>query len=283
GILHDGQEVAVKKIPALFFKESVYDEINIVINLKHENIIRPMGYCHEIIMVLCHRQGKYIGGQSMIFCFIEKLMRNGSMEHFITTGIYKKTSRHGLFDWSFCFHIILGTAQGVCYLHEQRVVHLDLKPDNILFGSDMNPRISDFGLAIKLVHVDDEITRDGSVAGTLRYMAPEYLGEGIISIKCDVYAFGVIIFRTIGLMNRCESPVRDDCAGWAEVAQDAGRLKELFGPAKVDQPQLMEIKRCIEVAVLCTQNDRHKRPIMADVLLMLSGEKEIPIPEKALA
>ncbi|TVU41949.1 hypothetical protein EJB05_15511, partial [Eragrostis curvula] len=66
---------------------------------------------------------------------------------------------------------------------------------------------------------------------------------------------------------------------WAEVAQDAGRMKEIFGPAKVDQPQLMEIKRCIEVGLLCMQSDRHKRPTMADVILMLSGEKEIPIPE----
>ncbi|TVT97322.1 hypothetical protein EJB05_57435, partial [Eragrostis curvula] len=118
GVLHDGQEDAIKKLnlhsdPNL---KSTYDAINTFINLKHENIIRPMGYCHEIVMDLVHLEGKYIGGPQLI-------------------------------DWSSCFHMILGIAQGVHYLHEQQVVHLDLKPENILLGSHMNPRICDFDLA----------------------------------------------------------------------------------------------------------------------------------------
>ncbi|TVU41948.1 hypothetical protein EJB05_15510, partial [Eragrostis curvula] len=250
GVLHDGQEVVIKNIDLSrsFNAGWIYDAINIFINLKHENIIKPMGYCHEITASLSEDEGKQIVGGRLI-------------------------------DWSSSFRIIQGIAQGLHYLHEQRFVHMDLKPSNILFDSHMNPRISDFGIAAKLVHVNAEKTVL-DLAGTPGYIAPEYIGEGILSIKCDVYAFGIILIQTISSMNRHEYPGRIDLAGWAMVAQDSGRImKELFGPAKVDHPQLMEIKRCIEVGVLCIQYHRHKRPTMADVLLMLSGEKEVPIPE----
>ncbi|TVU41951.1 hypothetical protein EJB05_15513, partial [Eragrostis curvula] len=161
-----------------------------------------------------------------------------------------------LIDWSSCFRMIQGIAQGIHYLHEQCVVRTDLKPSNILLDSDMNPLISDFGVATK------------------GYMATEYLGEGILSTKCDVYAFGMILNQTISSLNRSKSRYRH-FVGWAELAEDARRM-ETFGPApaKVDQSQLMEIKRCIEVGSLCTQFDRHERPTMTEVLQMLSGSSK---------
>ncbi|TVU00218.1 hypothetical protein EJB05_54371, partial [Eragrostis curvula] len=270
GVLDDGQEVAIKKIwhGLLRFKESsLYIEINVVLKLKHTNIIRPLGYCHEKVMVFGQYENEWVRAESNTFCFIEEYMPKGSMDSFLE-GI-----------------IIQGITQGIHYLHEQRVIHLDLKPGNILLGPDMNPRISDFGLATMLKHVDDEITRGDSLSGTPAYMAPENIGEGILSIKSDVYAFGVILFQTISGMSRPKkSPNLQDSVAWAEVAQDAERMEELFGHTMVDQPQQMEdIKRCIGVGLLCMQSDRRKRPTMADVILMLSGEKEIPIPGKASA
>ncbi|TVT97315.1 hypothetical protein EJB05_57456, partial [Eragrostis curvula] len=200
GVVRDGQEVAIKKVfdycLADTNERSIYDGINVFINLEHKNIIRPLGYCHEIVMVLCHNEGKYIGAHSNIFCFVEKYMPNGSMKSFIK----------GMFS--------------------------------------------------------------------LGYMAPEYLGEGILSTKCDVYAFGMILNQTISSLNRSKSRYRH-FVGWAELAEDARRM-ETFGPApaKVDQSQLMEIKRCIEVGSLCTQFDRHERPTMTEVLQMLSGSSK---------
>ncbi|KAF0890024.1 hypothetical protein E2562_035356 [Oryza meyeriana var. granulata] len=104
-------------------------------------------------------------------------------------------------DWSSRFRIIQGVTQGITYLHthseKRTVVHLDLKPDNILLDSDMNPKIGDFGLAKVLE--DDEI--NASVCGTLGYMPPEYIVEGVISVKNDVYGFGVTLLETISGMS----------------------------------------------------------------------------------
>ncbi|TVU41950.1 hypothetical protein EJB05_15512, partial [Eragrostis curvula] len=164
GVLQDKQVVAIKNMrpdSMAEHEQSLYVAINIFMKLEHKNIIRPLGYCHEIVVELICYEGEYVGWSSLL-------------------------------DWSSCFSIIQGITQGVHYLHEQWVLHLDLKPGNILLGPDMNPRIGDFGLATMLVHVDDEITRDDTPA----YMAPEYIGEGILSTKCDVYAFGIILIQT---------------------------------------------------------------------------------------
>ncbi|GJN03453.1 hypothetical protein PR202_ga20903 [Eleusine coracana subsp. coracana] len=70
-------------------------------------------------------------------------------------------------NWSSRVQIIEGVARGLHYLHEQDIVHMDVKPANILLDSDMNPKIADFGLAVRLDHDDNEITRGNSLRGTM--------------------------------------------------------------------------------------------------------------------
>ncbi|CAN6373386.1 unnamed protein product [Urochloa humidicola] len=224
-------------------------------------------------MVLVKYESKYIGSQECEFYFVEEFMPNGNMEDAI--------NGHRGIQWSSRFKMIQGIAEGLHYLHEQRVVHLDMKPANIPLDSDLNPRVSDFGIAKKLDHGDDEITRDNdSIAGTVGYIAPEYLSHGFLSTKCDVYGFGVTLLRTISCMCRSNRPDLDTLAEWIWKARSAIRMEELFDASLCDKSQMVQIKRCMEIGLLCIELDWKDRPSMGEVLAMLNGEKELPAPKQ---
>ncbi|WVZ49908.1 hypothetical protein U9M48_001227 [Paspalum notatum var. saurae] len=180
-------------------------------------------------------------------------------------------------DWSSLIQIIEGIAQGVKYLHEQCVVHLDLKPTNIILDSHMNPKITDF--EVSKVLNGNQMKRDIITAGTFQYIAPEYLTGGAVSTMNDVYAFGVTVLETVsGIRRRCNKPREFHLHQWAWKALE-GRPKE-FDPALFVESQLVEIKRCIQVGLLCAQHECADRPTMVDALLMLHGEKTLPNPRK---
>ncbi|CAL4990453.1 unnamed protein product [Urochloa decumbens] len=281
GILQEGQVVAIKEHSYNFLSEEnrIYDAINISIKLNHENIVKPLGYCHEVIMVLkLDIFDKYVEDKDQHFCFVEEYMPNGSMEDIINGS--------QLIDWSSRFKIIQGIAQGLHYLHEERVIHMDIKPSNILLDCDMNPRICDFGVAIKLGRGVDKTTHD-SLVGTPTYMAREYLTRGHISRKCDVYAFGLTLLETIHSMRISEEhaapsaslpqykPGIPGLVTWAYDAREAVRM-ELFDPLCCDTSQLMDIKRCMEVGLLCIEHEPKDRPAMEEVISMLKDEIELP-------
>ncbi|TVU23610.1 hypothetical protein EJB05_25985, partial [Eragrostis curvula] len=182
-------------------------------------------------------------------------------------------------EWSAVFRIIEGLAQALRYcLHEQHIVHMDVKPSNILLDSDMNPKITDFDLS--LVLDADESTAYG-IMGTFYFMPPEYLASGIISTSNDVYAFGVTLIETLSCMCRSKQTRENSpCPfSWAWEAWQSGEVEELFNPSLFDSSQLMEIKRCMCIGLLCTQFDRADRPTMKDVIEMLNGDEELPTPK----
>uniref|UniRef100_A0A0E0ML18 Protein kinase domain-containing protein n=1 Tax=Oryza punctata TaxID=4537 RepID=A0A0E0ML18_ORYPU len=256
GVLRDGLEVAIRKHKIAH--PNGYDEkpemhrlIHLCSMLEHKNLVKVLGYCHEnrgVDMSNENTPKEVVGEQ---------------------------------FDWSSRFRVIQGITQGLIYLHSHSgkptIVHLDLKPDNILLDSDMNPKIGDFGLA-KVVK-DDEI--NASVRGTLGYMPPEYIVEGVISVKNDVYGFGVTLLETISGMSDSGRDARHQASiEWAWNARNSGEINKLFDPWLCDESQLKEIKRCMEIGLLCTENKPSDRPIMPDVLEMLQGKKKVPTPKQ---
>uniref|UniRef100_K3ZP53 non-specific serine/threonine protein kinase n=1 Tax=Setaria italica TaxID=4555 RepID=K3ZP53_SETIT len=240
GVLQDGQVVAIKRLHRFDFMGGNWrydDVITVFGDLKHKNIIKPVGYCYEVTKSVNSHKGRYYIHDHIEFCFVEGYMANGSMEKIINGSRF--------IGWSCRFKMIQGIAQGLHYLHEQRVVHRDIKPDNILFDSDMNPRISDFGVAQKLIN---KLNCEETLVGTPGYMAPEYLYRGAVSTKCDVYAFGITLLGTIiGSMIMSAPPNLSELIIW-----------------------LMQIKKCMEVGLLCVEKDEERRPTMADVLAMLN-------------
>ncbi|RCV39434.1 hypothetical protein SETIT_8G224400v2 [Setaria italica] len=269
GVLQDGQVVAIKRLHRFDFMGGNWrydDVITVFGDLKHKNIIKPVGYCYEVTKSVNSHKGRYYIHDHIEFCFVEGYMANGSMEKIINGSRF--------IGWSCRFKMIQGIAQGLHYLHEQRVVHRDIKPDNILFDSDMNPRISDFGVAQKLIN---KLNCEETLVGTPGYMAPEYLYRGAVSTKCDVYAFGITLLGTIiGSMIMSAPPNLSELIIWAFEARDDVRM-ELFKPSLCCcECQLMQIKKCMEVGLLCVEKDEERRPTMADVLAMLNGVKELP-------
>ncbi|KAL6908108.1 hypothetical protein ACP4OV_002278 [Aristida adscensionis] len=227
---------------------------------KNKNIITILGYGLEFIL-----KPKHV--QPHIF-LVQEYMPNGSMADIIYGPPIK---------WSSRFQIIQGLARGLQYLHEKNIVHMNVKPTNILLDSGMNPKIAGFGIARIL---EEPVIQDSSIVGTVGYMPPEYILEGILSRKYDVHSFGIILLETISGMCRDEPARHQASIQWAWKVYEYQTMDELFHPSLCDASQLMEIKRCLKIGLLCTQYELAKRPTMADVLHMLSGKKELPTPNQ---
>ncbi|XP_066337587.1 cysteine-rich receptor-like protein kinase 44 isoform X3 [Miscanthus floridulus] len=274
GILNDGNVAAIK-----MFKRShklgwvrTYDQLLLASKLQHKNIVKVLGYGHEVgSSSMITRLLKYKNGQvrEREYFWVEEYMPNGSLA---------KITHESQIDWPSLCRIFEGVAQGIHYLHKQHIVHMDLKPGNILLDSDMNPRIIDFELSIVLK--DDEIIED-CVIGTYGYMAPEYILHAIISVKKDVFAFGAILLQTLSAMSRSEQPNGLFLYEWTWEALEVERTDDLFDRSLFDGSQLTEIKRFVVIGLLCLQDDRADRPTMAEVLEMLNGKEELPTPKKS--
>ncbi|OEL12945.1 Cysteine-rich receptor-like protein kinase 26, partial [Dichanthelium oligosanthes] len=283
GVLQDGLEVAIKKFRqyALLDKHRFYDELILHSKLQHEYIVELLGYGYGVIEREVEMGHKIVRALECHAFFVAEYIPNGDMEKIIDDGDV---------SWNSRFQLIKGIAEAMRYLHdEHRVVHMDLKPANILLDSNMMPKINDFGLARtfpkNVLVTSKDYTRN--LLGTMGYMAPEYLMDGLISFKGDVYAFGVIILRTIGGMCTSEKPSRGALEEWMtdmtwglissffstsqawKLWKDEEKLFALF--PFLDVPHLTQIKECLKLGLLCIQDNRKKRPSMADAVRVTHG------------
>ncbi|RLN34154.1 putative receptor-like protein kinase [Panicum miliaceum] len=270
GLLLDGREVAIKRrldVPtSLDFQELDFDnEIRSITQLQHMNIVKLLGYCYH--------------GREKILVY--EYMLNGNLDSFI----FGKTGKS--IDWPVRYKIIEGVAQGVAYLHKQcglHIIHRDLKPSNILLDSDMTPKISYFGLSKILNPGVDEVLEE-NVFGTPGFVAPEYREKGLFSMKSDVYSFGALLLQIISGKRFCplSSGPRDygPLNTWVGDLWNRGRLIEFVDPLLQGESRPAEIMRCIQIALLCVEENREDRPTMWDVILMLSCEgAALPLPKQ---
>ncbi|KAL7200134.1 hypothetical protein ACSBR2_022274 [Camellia fascicularis] len=178
-------------------------------------------------------------------------------------------------DWKRRMDIVIGSAQGLLYLHHEvtpHIIHRDIKASNVLLDSNFEPLVADFGFA-KLIpeRVSHMTTR---VKGTLGYLAPEYAMWGKVSESCDVYSFGILqLENLIGRkpIEKLPGGVKRTITEWAEPMILKGRFKELVDPKLRGNFDENQLKQGIHVAALCVQSEAEKRPTMKEVVGLLKG------------
>ncbi|KAF2545835.1 hypothetical protein F2Q70_00021232 [Brassica cretica] len=176
--------------------------------------------------------------------------------------------------------ICVGIAKGLEFLHEGsmiRMVHRDIKTSNVLLDADLNAKISDFGLA--RLHEEEHTHISTKVAGTMGYMAPEYVLWGQLTEKVDVYSFGVVVVEIVSGQSNTKHKGSDDdqvsLINWALTLQQKGDILEIVDPMLEGDFNSKEAVRMINVALVCTNSSPSMRPTMSEAVQMLEGVIEI--------
>ncbi|XVE83307.1 hypothetical protein DITRI_Ditri16bG0078300 [Diplodiscus trichospermus] len=260
GTLYKGREtVAVKRLEKLMEEgETEFQaEMRAIGRTHHRNLVRLLGYCVEDSKRL----------------LVYEYMANGSLAHLL----FKATRRP---NWNERLRIALDVARAVLYLHEEcetPIIHCDIKPQNILMDDSWTAKISDFGLA-KLLMGDQTRTYTGP-RGTRGYMAPEWQKNTPISVKADIYSFGIVLLEIICCRRNLEITVSKvdeiTLSTWVYRCFVEKELDKLVLGEEVDKKNL---EKMVMVALWCIQDEPALRPSMKSVVTMLEGITDISVP-----
>ncbi|KAM3413130.1 hypothetical protein ACQJBY_004350 [Aegilops geniculata] len=263
GILPDGDEIAVKRLSKSSTQgvEELKNELSLVAKLRHKNLVTLLGVCLE-------QQERLL---------VYEFVPNRSLDLFL----FADAEKHVELDWETRYKIINGIARGLQYLHEDsqlRVVHRDLKASNILLDKEMNPKISDFGIA-RLFGQDQTHGITKHVVGTYGYMAPEYVMRGNYSVKSDSFSFGVMVLEIVtGRKNNdyCNSEKSQDLLNVIWERWMATTVLDMMDPCMNTSFSESGVLRCIHIGLLCVQENPADRPLMSSVVMML-GSDTVPL------
>ncbi|XP_028773648.1 rust resistance kinase Lr10-like [Neltuma alba] len=264
GTFSDGTIVAVKVLNGSSDKrmeEQFMAEVGTIGRVHHVNLLRLYGFCIE----------------GNIRALVYEFMGNGSLDKYL----FKENQR---LEFKKLHEIAVGTAKGISYLHEecqQRIVHYDIKPENILLDDNFYPKVADFGLAKLCNRENTHITMTGG-RGTPGYAAPELWMPFPVTYKCDVYSFGMLLFEIIGRRRNLDVNLTEESKEWFPrwvwIKFDNGELNEMIRVCGIEEEDKEMAERMVKIALWCVQYKPQLRLMMSVVVKMLEGSEEIPEP-----
>ncbi|GFP97475.1 cysteine-rich receptor-like protein kinase 3 [Phtheirospermum japonicum] len=258
GILPGGQIVAVKRLMfnTTQWADHFFNEVNLISGINHKNLVKLLG---------C----SITGPESLL---VYEYVPNLSLHDHL---FGRKGDRR--LGWEERYKVILGIAAGLQFLHEEsnlRIIHRDIKLSNVLLDEDFTAKIADFGLA--RLFPEDKSHISTGIAGTLGYMAPEYIVRGKLSEKADVYSFGVLVIEVV-----CGTKVNAFAHRSYSVLQKVwnmygtGKLSEVVDSSINEDFPEEEANRLLKIGLTCVQADAELRPSMSVVVKMITGKHEI--------
>ncbi|XP_019169653.1 PREDICTED: probable LRR receptor-like serine/threonine-protein kinase At1g07650 isoform X2 [Ipomoea nil] len=261
GTLLDGTIIAVKQLSSKSKQgnREFVNEVGMISGLQHPNVVRLHGCCIE-------------GNQLLL---VYEYVENNSLAR----ALFGSQESRLQIDWPTRQRICVGIAKGLAFLHEEsalKIVHRDIKAANVLLDKNLNPKISDFGLA--KLDEEDNTHISSRVAGTMGYMAPEYALWGYLTYKVDVYSFGIVALEIVAGKNNMKFRPNESYVcllDWALVVQKKGSLLELVDSQLGSDFNKEEAIRMIKVALVCTNPSPALRPTMSAVVRMLEGEADV--------
>ncbi|TKW33475.1 hypothetical protein SEVIR_2G238500v4 [Setaria viridis] len=288
--------IAVKKLEAVGVqaKREFCTEITVIASIRHVNLVRLRGFCAE-------------GSRRLL---VYEYMNRGSLDR----SLFGRTGP--VLEWGERMEVALGAARGLAYLHtgcDQKIVHCDVKPENILLADGGQVKIADFGLAKLMSPEQSELFT--TMRGTRGYLAPEWLSNAAISDRADVYSFGMVMLELIhGRKNRGEQTDNNVAiiggsgeqlsewpSGWSSAAaastpsgascsgdeyfpmvalelHEQGRHLDIIDARLEGRADEAEVARAVRIALCCLHEDPAQRPSMAAVVRMLEGTVSPPEP-----
>lgn len=270
GFLPDRQKViAVKRLENVFSESGAemefQNELRTIGKTHHRNLVRLLGFCTE-------------GKQRLL---VYEYMSNGSLANLL----FDKDQNHNRPSFKERIVIALDIARGILYLHEEcetQIIHCDIKPQNILLDNRWKARISDFGLA-KLLNYDQTKTYTG-IRGTKGYVAPEWHKRMPVTVKADVYSYGIVLLEILCCRRNVETNLPEDEIVLEYLAYscfETGNLQKLVRDEDQEEEEEVDktkLERMIKIAIWCIQDDPSLRPSIKKVMLMLEGTVDIPTP-----
>ncbi|GLJ51891.1 hypothetical protein SUGI_1102400 [Cryptomeria japonica] len=261
GTLKNGNIVTIKKLTLGRSPRAIAEfesEVKLISNVHHKNLVRLLGCCRQ--------------GQERLLVY--EYMPNSSLDRIIF-GEHEKP-----LSWKERFNIILGTARGLAYLHEEFhvcIIHRDIKSSNILLDENFQAKIADFGLARLLPH--DKSHLSTKFAGTLGYTAPEYASHGQLTEKADTYSFGVVVLEIVSgrkSIDLNQPPDMQYLLEWVWSLHEENKVLEMVeSEEKMEGYNEEEVVRVINLALMCIQGSATHRPSMSEVVTILLSKAEI--------
>ncbi|XP_058086237.1 probable serine/threonine-protein kinase PBL15 [Magnolia sinica] len=254
------QPVAVKllDIEGLQGHREWLAEVIFLGQLRHPHLVKLIGYC-------CEEEDRLL---------VYEFMPRGSLEN----HLFKRIS--STLAWSTRLKIAIGAAKGLAFLHsaETPVIYRDFKTSNVLLDSDFTAKLSDFGLA-KMGPEGEDTHVTTRVMGTHGYAAPEYVMTGHLTIKSDIYSFGVVLLELLTgrrSLDKGRPKSEQNLVDWAKPYLASSRkLRYIMDPRLMGQYSVKGSREVASLALQCVSSNPKDRPLMLGIIESLQAVQHL--------